>query len=372
MLMMGRSKMRISRLGTIVVPAILAGALLSGVYADTIVRKNGTKMADMVVVLETIKETKYKLGDSGIMQSMDSKKIARVEYESIPLAYEQAEADRKTCLFPSAINNYQKAMAANPQDYPWARQYAMFGIAETLRAWAEAGDISRFSQAIGAYQGLLKFMPDTIHFYGCQLGMAKCLLAMKKYNEASGLFDKVIADNYDDRYTIQAQIGKARILEVHKKFREAKHKYREIYNKARSLASSDPSAKDIPNQALVREGACLVGMGKIDEAMSFFEDLIKQAESDEVLAGAHNGVGDCYYKKRRMEDAMWAFLKVAIVFEHITSEAPKAFYYAYASMSEVAGKMKDQNKARDWKGRAKGLKAELRRKFPGSPYARKN
>jgi len=356
---------------TLVLSTLVLAAWLPA-EADIIHRKNGTQIKDVEVRSEMIDVTTYVLpGGMKVVQKMDSKKIARVEYESKPLDWDAAESARMQNFFNDALAKYDRCSRMNPNDYPWIRQYALFGIAETYRAWADAGDTVKYKNAIAAYQGLLQGIPKTIHRFGCLIGIGNCYLAMGKFGEAETFFTQVIKANHAPSYTIRAKIGSAMILEKREKFREARSKFREIYNEARSLAVSDPSAKNIPNRALVREGACLVGLRKFDEALGFFQDLIKKAETDAVLAGAYNGLGDCYRAKRRIEDAMWAYLKVAIVWEHVTSEAPKAFYYASLSMRDMATKM-GEDQARTWIRRSKNLKGELRAKFRGSPYAQKN
>lgn len=356
--------------------AAAAALLLAGAWtparADTIHRKNGTEINDVQVIGETIQQTTYVLpGAVRVVQKMDSQKIARVEYDSAPMDYEQGLEALKANYFQDAVNKFQQAMRANTEDYPWARQYSLFQIGEAYRAWADAGATQHYKTALGAYQALLKDIPDSIHKYRAMLGMGDCLLALGDKRQATSYFEKVIGDNYDPSYTIRAKIGLARILEMDEKYREARSKFREIYNEARTLARSDPSAKEIPNLALVREGACIVGLRKYDEAIAFFQDIISKTDNDEILAGAYNGLGDSYYAKRQIEKAMWAFLKVAIVFEHVTSEAPKAFFYASVTLQDMATKLKDEKQARDWVRRAKRLKSELRQKFPGSEWAKR-
>jgi tetratricopeptide (TPR) repeat protein len=356
----------------LMVAALLVQAAFISVQADTIFRKNGIKIKDVQVTKETIKEATYVLsGPVKVIQRMPTQKIARVEYENKPPEWEQAINDMRQNFFKEAINRFTRCARLNADEFPWIRQYSLFKVAETYRAWAEAGEDKHFTSAVAAYQELLKGMPDTVHRYSCLLGVAKCYLALSKTKEASSLFGKIIKDNFDPRYNIRAKIGLARILEIGKKYREARSKFREIFNEARSLARSDPSLSEIPNLALVREGACIVGLRKFDEALTFFQDILTKADSDEVLAGAYNGLGDAYYAKRKIEKAMWAFLKVAIVFEHITAEAPKALYYASLTMKDLSSKIKDPVLAKKWNRRSRGLKNDLRQRFPGSPWAKR-
>ncbi len=350
------------------VSAVLAMFLAQAVCADTIHLKKGSAIKDVQVSEENILETIYVLGESKLPQKYDSKKVARVEYESKPLEWEAAEEAKKQSSFLDALDKYSKCVEMTDEEYPWLRQYGMFMIGETYKAMGDSGDASKYASAIASYQSLLKAMPNTIHKYGCLLGIGESLLSMNKPDDATAVFQQVLADKYDPKYDIPAKIGLAKILEVGGKFREAKTKYREIYTEARPLAEADPGLKDILNMILVREGTCLVGMQKWDEAQTFFDDLIKTATDYTVIAGAYNGLGDCYYQKRKLEEAMWAYLRVVILCEHISSEAPKAFYFAQVCMRDLATKMSGQQQ-KDVQERAKKLQAELRRKFPGSPYA---
>ncbi|MCU0723381.1 MAG: hypothetical protein MUC63_07180, partial [Planctomycetes bacterium] len=123
---------------------------------------------------------------------------------------------------------------------------------------------------------------------------------------------------------------------------------------------------------------CSLNLGKVDEAKDEFSRILASGELPakeraSIRASALNGRGECGWKSKDYEKAMWDFLRVVVLYEAVTSESPKAFYYASQCMRNYSRVLEKDNKkeeARVWKIRANDLEKELKEKFPGSPWAR--
>ena len=85
-----------------------------------------------------------------------------------------------------------------------------------------------------------------------------------------------------------------------------------------ALGMSDPSP-EVQRQKLAAtlgEAQCLAADGKVDDAAKSIQDVIKQADNDDLplLAKAHNALGASYRTAKRPKDALMAYLWVDLVY----------------------------------------------------------
>lgn len=350
---------------------LLAGA----VRADTI-KRSPSPLENVTVKKETYKKVVYQLGDTAIQNEMDRKKdrILGVEYDEWPEGWESGKEALAASDFQRAFNDFMDVAKASSEDFPQAKQYGQFWMAETCRRWGESGNGDALKQAIGRYKELMANEPETVFLARVYIGLGNCLLLTGSTDEAMGYFDKVFADEYfSEGEKVLAKLGKAQVLERGAKFPAAAAEYTAI------LGEAQKSAPEMVYMVRVRIANCNLNIqGKVDEAQEEFNRILASSDLPvdsraNIRASALNGRGECWWKKREYEKAMWDFLRVVILHEAVTSESPKAYNFAVQCMRNWARALEKESKKEEagmWKRRAKELEDELRNKFPGSPYAR--
>ncbi|MHC4777185.1 MAG: tetratricopeptide repeat protein [Planctomycetota bacterium] len=354
---------------TLLIGGLLLFLAAGSLSADTIVRAR-SNIEGVTVIRETFQKVfYYPPGGIKIEQSADqlSDKVIRVDYDMWPDEWDLAREDLKNSRFQDAYDGFLAMSKSN--NFHQAKQYGLFWAAETLLKWAEAGNGGALAQALATYAELLKRVPQTVHLAKAYIGMGRCYILLGKKNEALAELNKVFPEKYfkpEDK--VAAKVQKAKIAELEGKFRNALAEYQSILGEAKKVA---PEAVPLVK---VRMGACKVGLGNFDDAMGDFNTILSSAKTAAVKASAYNGRGECNWKKKDYEKAMMDFLRVVVLYETITSESPKAFYYASKCMSEMSAKLRKDGKkdeSKMWRSRSRELFGELKTKFPGSTWANK-
>jgi tetratricopeptide (TPR) repeat protein len=356
--------------------ASLAGLLVAAgaLWADTI-KRSPSPLENVTVTKETYKKVVYTLGETNISNEMDRlrDRILGVEYDEWPEGWVEGHEALAASDFQKAFDSFDDVFKAPSSDFPQAKQYGLFMKAETLRLWGESGNDGALKEAATLYNKLLADDPETVHAAKAHIGLGTCLLLQGGKDQALAEFEKVLADEYftgSDK--VAAKVGKAHVTELDKKWAQAIAEYTQI------LGEAQKEAPETSYLVKVRIATCNVGAGKLPEAQDEFNRILSSSDIPvsiraSVRASALNGRGECGWKNKDYEKAMWDFLRVVILYESVTSESPKAFYLAGQCMRNISRILEKENKkeeARMWKFRAGELEKELQVKFPGSPYSK--
>ncbi|MHC4599105.1 MAG: tetratricopeptide repeat protein, partial [Planctomycetota bacterium] len=309
--------------------AFLAVALLLlaavSASADTIVRAR-SNIEGVTVIEENYQKVVYfPPGGIKIKQSADqlTDKVIRVDYELWPDTWALGHEDLKNSRFQDAYDAFLDVAKASKEQYPQAKQYGLFWAAETLLKWAEAGNGAAIKEAMGTYGELLRSVPKTVHLAKVYVGLGRCYILLGKKNEAQAELNKVEPEKYfKPADKVEAKVQIAKIAELEGKFRNALAEYQGLLKQAEKVA---PKAVPLVK---VRMAACKVGLGKFNDALDDFNRLLSSAKTPAVKASAYNGLGECHWKKKDYKKAMMFFLRVVVLFETVTSESPKAFWFA--------------------------------------------
>jgi len=349
---------------------LAAGAL----RADTI-KRSPSPLENVTVTKETFKKVVYTLGETAISNEMDRLKdrIIGVEYDEWPEGWVEGHEALAASSFQKALDNFEDVIKASSSEFPQAKQYGLFWKAETQRRWGESGNDNELKNAVNSYGKLLKDEPESVHAAKAHIGLGTCYLLMKLKDQALPEFDLVLAEEYfTGADKIAAKVGKAQVSEGETKWAQAIAEYTAI------LAEAQKAAPEMVYMVKVRIAACNVGAGKFPDALDEFNRILASSDIPEgirttVRASALNGRGECSWKNKEYEKALWDFLRVVVLYEGVTSESPKAFNLAgqcMRNLARLADKDNKKDEARMWKMRANELEKELKEKFPGSPYSK--
>lgn len=323
--------------------AIVAGAVALGlaaeaVRADTIVWVGNRKPRPAVKVLkENTKEVVFLPNSPGAKeQSVKAAEVRTVIYEDAPEAFRVADQERGQKRWAAAAKGYEKALrAAGVRD--WIKVYANFYLGECYRRLG-AASAANYDTALQHYQAVLAQQRDCRMLAEVLYGLAQALRSKKDYATAEAKLaelSKAVSDHgLDSSWDFLAQLEAARLLEAQDRFGEAGAKYRALKTRAGAPAA-------IANLAAMREGLCLVYGNKFDEARTHFNGLIKSSGNEEwdVRAGAHLGLGRCFYGEEKFAEARHEFLKVNAVYGNTEAHA-EATYWAAKSNLRLADKEK--------------------------------
>lgn len=353
---MGKSHVR----GILAVTVGLAGVLVlaqqATVAADEIHMRDGQVTAQVEVVEETCKEVVFQYEAArGVKSRVSAAEVLRVEYSNQPSSMRKGIAAKNAMRFAEAIGYFKTAMRATNRQ--WVKQYSLNYLAESMFGSGDAAG------AVDTWKTLLREFPETRFLGEARLGIAAALLstgdkagAVKAFADARQAVESKSLGKY---WQLRVRLAEVAVDVVAKEWQAAKGKYDNLVRD-----SNRDGFDDVVAQAQVGASRARVELGDIDGASQDLRDLVESdSASDALLAAAYTLLGRCYGKSERQQDALMAYLRVVVLFPHVTSEAPRAFYEAAAVLTAMGG---EQNT-----GRARQLTRELKERFPQSEWAQK-
>lgn len=184
-----------------------------------------------------------------------------------------------------------------------------------------------------------------------------------KYKAAEEAFKSLSTDRrFSEKWKFRGRIGLGEVKFEQKNWDDARRIFEQIQREAKSARN-----QSLENKASVYIGKCYAAGNNWEKAKKIFDGILEQDSRDlskEVKAAAHNGLGD-YYKnkgsdKENTKEALLHYLRVATLYSVVRAEYAKALYMA-AKCFEALGQ----------KPRATRLINELKKRCPGSSWARK-
>lgn len=319
------------------VVAIVAVAAADCAFAqeeDTIVINLGggsTQEIRCNILRETYNNVLYKVGAS--RQTASADEVVDVVHGDAPHAYRQADDARKNGNWSEAIEGF-KTLLNDRKD--WVKAYAQFYLAECYRMWGMS-DSSKLQEAVKEYEVFVskytdhRFLPDA--YYGKALAADRANLKDK----AREAFSKLGSGNYGGKWGIVGQYGVASMTN-------------DVQGLEKVIIQADQKGlTEISGAARLGLALALLNKKEYREAKKKFEEIVKKPEGvgKEVLASAHNGLGDCYKNLDNTDDgkksALFEYLKVIVLYASAKDEYLRALKEAIALLDDIGG---DVNKKR--------------------------
>lgn len=95
---------------------------------------------------------------------------------------------------------------------------------------------------------------------------------------------------------------------------------------------------------LVEASALAAEPGKLEEAVSRLQSMLKEVTDKRIRAAAYNTLGECYYHKDMLPEARWQFLWVDVVYNDDPNEHAKALYYLW----HIFHRLRDYDRAQEF------------------------
>lgn len=223
--------------------------------------------------------------------------------------------ERKKAL-NDAIKEYRDLLP-KIADVKFAARHVQFKTARLLARIAEEDS----SEAGPAIDTLLKFKaehPDSWQITLCCKLLAQLQLDKGDFEGARKTYEdltKVPGVTREVRQESELLIAQA--LTRAKKYPEAEKR---LQDALKLLPPDDPQAVRV----LVYLAECRANSGKLDDAVQQLKVLIDKTNDNALKALAYNTLGDCYRATDKLEDALFSYLWVDVIYNQDKQEHAKA------------------------------------------------
>jgi tetratricopeptide (TPR) repeat protein len=200
-----------------------------------------------------------------------------------------------------------------------------------------------------------KAQPNSFHYFETCEVLGDLLSALGKFAEAETYYLKLAAAPWPE-YKMRAGLLAGRALVGQKEFDRSLARFDEVL-------ASDAKGKEadaLKLDARLGKAAAMAGAGKTDEAVKNVEEIIAQAEPEnlELHARAYNVLGNCYKSAGKKKEALLAFLHVDLLYGRFAELHAEALANLATLWAEI-----------DKPDRAAQARSTLKEKYPTSAWA---
>ncbi len=346
---------------------LVAGATAYGqtTRRDTVTLTNKQILGNVTVLTENYREIQVDTdGDGTADRTISQNDVLRVEYGDAPAAYRQAMASfRLGTQYEKALEEFKTA-ATSTGVRPWLKDYVGYYMAECLRLQAQSKP-AVLDAAVKAHRDALAASPEGPFRDVLLYGLGRLLLVQDKTADAAKEFDTLSRSAVKTEYRQGGQLGLANIQAKEGRLPDAIKLYDVVVQKG------EEQSADVYREAVVGKAKAMLALKQHAQGIAFLEEALKKTKSVPLLTEGYATLGDCYYdlaesqkdpKEARStyKEALYAFLHVEVLYSQDPDLLAKALFYE----GKCFQSLKEDNRAQEkW--------AQLRSKFPGSPWLEK-
>lgn len=277
------------------------------------------------ITKETWKTITYKVGVSTQFEAAED--VLKIVHGNPPLQFSRAESARNDGKWSIAIERYESAAKRHPKK--WVEKYSRFYIAECYREWGRS-DPAKTTEAIKAYELYLSKFSDHRFVPNAHYGKALAAEAARNAAKARGSYKELSGGKYGERWGLLGEFGVGKISRDIGILKRVK-------DKAKRLGMRDIEA------AATLFLAEALKQSKPKEAMKLYDEIVRNTTQvgKEVLATAHNGLGDCYLKlgasQQDQKKALYEYLKVVVLYAGVRNQYIYALKKAIRVLEKIGG-----------------------------------
>lgn len=190
--------------------------------------------------------------------------------------------------------------------------------------------------------GFLKKYPQNYHYLQATELLGDLLTSAGRYGPAERYYTTLAKAPFPS-YKVRAGVLLGRALQAQGKHAEALQRFEA------ALAITDDSAAGKTQRlaALLGKAVSLSATGKVDAGVKLVEQVLRDADPSEqrLLADAYNALGNCYLEAGKAKAALYAFLRVDLLFAS-EPEAHAESLFHLATLWEEAGRPAQAREAR--------------------------
>jgi tetratricopeptide (TPR) repeat protein len=290
---------------------------------------------------------------SGVGRRFPVNEVLRISFEGEPNELANVRNAVAQRNYPQAQVELKKLDGEQPENRFVVADIAFYrALCAARLAMSEGGDKPAASKLLLEWA---RANPNNYHFYLAAEVLGDLAVASGQYGEAAKYYGSVASAPWPE-YQLRGNNAVGRSLVAEKKFSEALGKFDAV------LASELTNAEALEQKqfATVGKAVCLAETGQAEEGISMLNDVIAKNDPKEValFARTYNALGNVYLKQSRPKDALRAFLFTDILFYADAESHAEALYH----LSEL---WNDVNKSE----RAVQARNTLRERYPGSIWA---
>lgn len=326
------------------------------------------------VIEETYNEVSVEIeGIKGAKTSFKRDKVRKIEYDDRPAPYDEGERLLLGGEYEKALDNFNKVRKQGARAV--FKQHATYKAAQCLEY------LRKNDEAVAMYKELLKDFPKSRYFVEAWKGMVLNSLWKGAFADALASIQKSETDTKDLRdlpgsFPLEMRLLKGQVYEAQKKYKEAETEFRGV------VSAAGTNFPDVGCGAKNGQGRCLVELKNFDEAERIYKEAADKGKDPATLAGAYNGLGDCYLAKAKEAKTAEAFKKALFAYLHgVVAYSPSAteglfefgkafFFSAECSKALVVLDGADEGQKEKYRTRSQELYAETIEKFSGTEGSR--
>lgn len=292
---------------------------------------------------EVTKMTKYEVTlDKGAVGSVPVavNDIRSIAFEGEPAELTQARVNAGNGAFAKALGLLEK-IAADQVKRDFIKQDIEFYKANCASRLALSGE-GEITDAGKQLNLFVRNYPDNFHFLEASEMMGDLLMASGRFDFAEKQYAELAKAPWPV-YKMRAAVSLGRSLQAQGKHADAIQQF----DAALGMVGDGADAQNQKLSATLGKAVSLAEGGKGDDAVKIIQKVIQDADPQqkELHARAYNALGNCYEKSKQTKDALFAFLRVDVVYSNV----PEAHAEALAHLVPLWKAIGNEEQSREAK-----------------------
>jgi tetratricopeptide (TPR) repeat protein len=293
---------------------------------------------------EVSKMTRYEVTlDKGAAGSVPLavNEIRMIVFEGEPVELTQARVNSGNGAFSKALGLLEK-IAADQLKRDFIKQDIEFYKAYSASRLALSGE-GEIADAGKQLNLFVRNYPDNFHFLEASEMMGDLLMASGRFDFAEKQYAELAKAPWPV-YKMRAAVSLGRSLQAQGKHAEAIQQF----DTALGITDDGADAQNQKLSATLGKAVSLAEAGKGDDAVKIIQKVIQDADPQqkELHARAYNALGNCYEKSKQTKDALFAFLRVDVVYSNVPEAHAEALAHL-VSLWKAVGNEEQSREARE-------------------------
>ena len=268
--------------------------------------------------------------------------IRSIVFGGEPAELTQARVNAGNGAFAKAVTLLEK-IAADQVKRDFIKQDIEFHKAYCASRLALSGE-GEITDAGKQLNLFVRNYPDKFHFLEASEMMGDLLMASGRFDFAEKQYAELGKAPWPV-YKMRAAVSLGRSLQAQNKHAEA------IQQFDAALGMPDDGGPDAQNQKLsatLGKAMSLAETGHGEDAVKIIQNVIQDADPQqkELHARAYNALGNCYEKTKQTKDALFAFLRVDVVYSNVPEAHAEALVHLVSLWKQV-GNEEQSREARE-------------------------